>query len=250
MLVVRRLALVAACFLCLASCGQPQSNLSEEDNPNYQRGQDFLKQGREEDAMEQFLKVLDASPKAFHSHLELGRLFLQVEGLKDPLQAIYHFRRFLQHQPEAREAANVNQLIATAEKQFLAGLPAKPFGEQLDAMQLRELNKALEREVVRLKTRLARHEPVTAGSPPEDAGGTGSSELPRQLQENSTIITPREATYVVKRGDTLSSISLSMYGSSRPHYIDAIYDANRQAMPNKNSLRLGQQLTIPKLSLP
>ena len=80
MLVARRLTLVAACFLYLASCGQPQSNLSEGDNPNYQRGQDFLKQGREEHAMEQFLKVLDASPKAFQSHLELGRLFLQVEG--------------------------------------------------------------------------------------------------------------------------------------------------------------------------
>ena len=34
MLVVRRLALAAACFLYLVSCGQPQSNLSEEDNPN------------------------------------------------------------------------------------------------------------------------------------------------------------------------------------------------------------------------
>ncbi len=243
---MKHLALVAVWSFCLVSCGQPQSNLDEDENPNFQRAQVFLKQGRKEDAMEQFLKVLDTSREAFQSHLELGRLFLEVEGREDPLQAIYHFRRFLQLKPEAREAENVNQLITTAEKQFLAGLPGKPFGNQLDAMQLREQNGALEREVAMLKSRLALHEPLAPESLSEGAGGV----IIEQTQQERTIITPKESAYVVKQGDTLSSISILMYGSSSPLYIDAIFEANREAMPNKNSLRLGQQLTIPKLPRP
>ena len=244
-LLVKHLALVLVCSFCLLSCGQSQSNLNEDENPNFQRGQDFLKQGREEDAIEQFLEVLNTSQDAFQSHLELGRLFLEVEGRADPLQAIYHFRRFLQIKPEAREAENVNQLITTAEKQFLADLPGKPFGNQLDAMQLREKNVALEREVAMLKSRLALHEPLTRESFPKDTEEPSA----KALQE-PTIITPKESAYVVKQGDTLSSISILMYGSSSPLYIDAIFEANREAMPNKNSLRLGQQLTIPKLPRP
>ncbi len=233
-------------FAWLAGCGQSEPNLSEEENPNYQRGRDLLRQGREEDAMEQFLQALDESTEAPQTHLELGRLFMQVEGRKDPVQAIFHFRSFLRFLPDAREADNVAQLIATAEKQFLAGLPGKPFGDQLEALQLRERNQALEREVTNLKTRLALHEPEIL-QPSIDEGRGEQTTTPNRDSE-STIVTPRQETYVVKAGDSLYGISLRMYGS--PRYIDAIYEANRAAMPNKNSLRLGQRLIIPKVPRP
>ncbi|SVD96105.1 uncharacterized protein METZ01_LOCUS448959, partial [marine metagenome] len=166
--------------------------MSEEANPNYQRGRDFLRQGREEDAMDQFLKVLDELTEAPQTHLELGRLFLEVGSRKDPLQAIYHFRRFLRFKPDAREAATVEQLIATAEKQFLAGLPAKPFGDELDAMQLRERNQALEREVVRLKARLRLHEPDVVDQTDAQSASEGGAASSDQVPEQSTIVVPKQ----------------------------------------------------------
>ena len=244
----QRLVFTVIFSLSLASCSQSELNLSEESNPNYQRGRDFLRQGREEDAMDQFLKVLDELTEAPQTHLELGRLFLEVGSRKDPLQAIYHFRRFLRFKPDTREAATVEQLIATAEKQFLAGLPAKPFGDELDAMQLRERNQALEREVVRLKARLRLHEPDVVDQPDAQSASEGGAASSDQVPEQSTIVVPKQATYVVKAGDSLSRISQLMYGSSQ--YFDEIYQANRQAMPNKNSLRVGQKLIMPKFARP
>lgn len=247
---IRCLVFAGVGFAWLTGCSQPDSKLAEKENPNYQRGQDLLKQGREKEAMEEFLQVLDESSEAPQTHLELGRLFLKVEDHKDPLQAIFHFRRFLHYRPDAREAKKVKGLIPEAEKQFLAGLPGKPFADQLEAMLLRERNQALERQVASLKARLAVHEPSVAESPAiggGDDGGTGSVE---GVSDEQAIVSPRQETYLVKNGDTLSSISLLMYGSSLPLYIDAIYDANRQAMPNKNSLQVGQRLAMPKVSRP
>ncbi len=241
---VRCLVFAGASFAWLAGCGQSDPGVSEEENPQYQRGRDLLRQGREEEAMEQFLLVLDKTTEAPQTHLELGRLFLQVEGRKDPVQAVFHFRSFLRFQPDAREADNVAQLIATAEKQFLASLPGKPFGDQLDAMQLRERNQALEREVVSLKARLARHEPQIV-KPPADGGERETNPNQGSL---SPHVVPKQNTYVVKEGDSLYGISLQMYGS--PRYIEAIYEANRGTMPGKDRLRVGQQLTLPKVPRP
>ena len=226
-------------FAWLAGCGQADPKESEEVNPKYQRGRDLLRQGLEEEAMEQFLQVLDESTEAPQTHLELGRLFLQVDGRKDPVQAVFHFRSFLRYQPDAREADNVAQLIATAEKQFMAGLPGKPFGDQLDALHLRERNQALERELASLKARLALHEPAV-----ESEIDTNTN----QASASSPRVAPKQATYVVKQGDSLFGISLQMYGAAG--YVDEIYEANRDTMTSKDRLRVGQKLTLPKVSRP
>jgi nucleoid-associated protein YgaU len=245
---MRCLIIAALGLVALTGCGQRDSSIEEEENSNYQRGRDLLKQGRDEEAMEEFVLALRSSSDAPQTNLELGRLFLQVESRKDPLQAIFHFRQFLRFRPEAREANNVRQLIATAEKQFLAGLPGKPFADQLEVMKLRESNQALEGQVASLKARLAVHEPNVLVSPStSEVSGQGDPSV-GAVVGRPQLISPKQETYVVKQGDNLSGISLSMYGSAR--YIDAIYDANRQAMANKNSLKVGQQLAMPKVSRP
>ena len=245
---VRCLVFAAVGFVWLIGCSQPDSKLGEKENPNYLRGQDLLKQGREEEAMEEFLQVLDEITEAPQTHLELGRLFLKVDDRKDPLQAIYHFRRFLYFRPDAREAKKVQGLIPEAEKQFLAALPGKPFADQLEAMQLRERNQALERQLVSLQARLARHEPNVEESP--DTGNNPNPGSLGEAPEDLTVVSPKQEEYLVKERDTLSSISFLMYGSSAPLYIDAIYEANRQTMLNKNSLRVGQRLALPKVTRP
>ena len=55
----------------------------------------------------------------------------------------------------------------------------------------------------------------------------------------------RERTYVVQYDDSLSKISLKMYGSAVKWRI--IYEANRDILPSANSLKIGMKLRIPAL---
>lgn len=53
----------------------------------------------------------------------------------------------------------------------------------------------------------------------------------------------RPGTYEVQPGDTLSGIASRVMGSIK--YTDALYDANRDILPSKNALKVGQTLKIP-----
>lgn len=50
-------------------------------------------------------------------------------------------------------------------------------------------------------------------------------------------------THIVARGDTLSSIALRYYGNSSAWRF--LYEANKQVVPNPNTLSVGTELTIP-----
>jgi nucleoid-associated protein YgaU len=54
--------------------------------------------------------------------------------------------------------------------------------------------------------------------------------------------------YTVRPSDTLSSIAAAHYGTKSKKAVEAIYEANRNALPNMNSLKVGAILTIPKLA--
>ena len=72
--------------------------VSETDEKQYQLGQDYKSQGRMEDALGAFLRVIDARRDAPESHLEAGYIYLRT--MKDPVRAIYHFDRYLQFKPQ------------------------------------------------------------------------------------------------------------------------------------------------------
>ncbi len=54
---------------------------------------------------------------------------------------------------------------------------------------------------------------------------------------------PEGRTHVVKKGETLSSISRQYYGN--PSDWKRIYDANRNRIKNRDQIRVGQRLIIP-----
>jgi len=95
--------LLAACAIFFATgCERADNQLlsSEADESNFRQGQQLVKQGRNTEALASFLKVIakrgDAAPE---SHLEAGLLYLRQ--IKDPLAAIYHFRKYLELQPNS-----------------------------------------------------------------------------------------------------------------------------------------------------
>ena len=104
------------------------------------------------------------------------------------------------------------------------------------------------REVADLKARLGL--PLNERDIPD----TGLSEAVRKPKVQKVkndplpVDPPRARTYVVQKGDSLYGISRKFYGDSS--YIDQIFQANRNSLTSKNSLKLGQKLFIPAVTKP
>jgi len=241
-------------FICLlvfvllwgACCGPNtgQNIVAETEEKHFQRGQRLLREGREDEALNAFLKVIDKRNDGAESHLEAGILYQQHIG--DPVTAIYHYRRFIELRPETEEAARVEGLIASAQKDFARNLSGQPFRNDIDRLDLLEIvetarqeNTDLRRKISQLEARLAQYESTRISAPPSTANGAPSSPRPSRSPPASTS----EERYAVVEGDTLSRISIKVYGT--PGRWMEIYDANRDILPNPNALRIGQQLNIP-----
>ena len=148
----------------------------------------------------------------------------------------------------SKEAPKVRQLIVTAEREIIRELPGEPYADYLDSLDLREKNNRLMREVADLKARLGL--PLT-----ERDIRDNESPLPvrnskvQQIKNEPSFVTPALArTYVVQKGDSLYGISRKFYGDSS--YIEQIFQANRNSLSSKDSLKLGQKLIIPAVSKP
>lgn len=235
----------------------------EVDEKQYQLAQDYKSQGRVEEALSAFLRVIDARRDAPESHLEAGYIYLRT--MKDPIRAIYHFDRYLQFKPQSPQAEQVRQLIETAEKEFARQLPAEPYQGELDRIDLMDLvktlkqeNDSLKRELVAAERRVTQLEQVLgrARRIPEQgendgaarAGATATTVDPAPSAARSRSNPPRDPesvpqNYTVQSGDTLSTISTRFYGTPS-RWID-IYQANRDRLSSENALRVGQELRIP-----
>jgi len=235
-------ALVGAfSFLC-SGCGSSDLPGIEENDSAYDRGRAHLRQGNEEEALDEFLSVTRRIVQSPQSHIEVGRLLMKLDSRRDPVAAIYHYRRFLQLSPESKEAATVEQLIVTAEREIIRKLPGEPYVEHLEALGLREENNRLKRELSDMRVRL--------GLPLETTDAvqspSASPPVPPVQAKPPEPSVPR--THVVQQGDSLYAISRKFYGDSA--HIDLIYNANRDVLINKSSLKIGQKLRIPPRPAP
>ncbi|MGJ8640320.1 MAG: LysM peptidoglycan-binding domain-containing protein [Opitutaceae bacterium] len=255
--------LLIATFLIAALTGCAPSDMeivSETDEKQYQLAQDYKTQGRKEEALSAFHRVIDARRDAPESHLEAGYIYLRE--LKDPVRAIYHFDRFLQFKPNSPQATQVRQLIETAQKEFARQLPAHPYQGELDRIDLMELvknlkqeNDSLKRDLVNAEARVKQLEsvvgagrraavaapvaPIVSQPVPATVAVRPPSAAPVPAPDPATV--PR--THTVQSGDTLSTISARYYGTPS-RWID-IYQANRDRLRNENALKVGQSIRIP-----
>jgi len=245
-------ALFALLLLLLVGCDDsltsgPRS--LETEDPEYRQGQIYQKQGETRKALESFLKVIDNHKGAAEAHLEAGRLY---SDLNDPLPAIYHYNQYVRLKPNSEQKEIVKQMIKTAEKQFMAQLPGRPM--EPDAMGNADLNERVRRllaENEKLKRELA---DATRNQRLPDANNklvTTNTDLATPANPKINPATPgpinpdkkgpKFKTYVVAKGDTLSSISQSAYGT-RSRAGD-IMRANK--LPSANALQIGMKLDIP-----
>lgn len=255
------------CFFLLLAAGCNQRNrsgsISETDDPHYRQGERLKRQGHYQQALGAFLKVIDKyGDNAPESHLEAGLLYLH--HLKDPLAALYNFRRYLELRPRSRQADHVRGQITLATREFARTLPAQPFENQTARLELLEQIDQLRKENLTLKEEIAalragRSVPVptasasislnSEGSAPAPAASAGASHPPRSL----TPATPASAAappgagkrHVVAPGDTLMGIARRYYGSDSK--FRDIREANRDVLGPGDSptLKPGMVLRIP-----
>ena len=142
-------------LLSVTGCerSDPLALTAEADDPTYRQAQQLEKQGHNQEALASYLKVIaKRGESAPESHLEAGLIYL--EHIKDPIAAIYHFRKFLELQPNARQAVYVNGMVETAKREFARTLPARPLESQAERMNLLDQIGRLQRENDELKGEL------------------------------------------------------------------------------------------------
>lgn len=157
----RYLSLVLLSALALAGLGgagcAPQTNLpftAEVDDPDYRRGKELMRMGREPEALKQFLKVIDQrGGAAAESHLDAAILYHR--HIKDPISAIYHYRRYREMRPNTEQARLALQSIEACIRDFARNLPAQPMDNQVDRTSMMDAVDRLQRENLQLKEQLA-----------------------------------------------------------------------------------------------
>ena len=140
--------------------------------------------------MDEFLAVTRRLTECPQSHLECGRLLLSVDSRKDPIAAIYHFRRYLLLEPNSRESSKVEQLIVTAEREILRKLPGEPYGDYLDSLKLKEENDRLKGELDDLRARIGIPAKQAVLSPANEATQTNKPAPVLATPANTPAVKP------------------------------------------------------------
>lgn len=271
-------ALAVALWLGGCGAGNDTVQVPEVDDPGFKLAKQLQRQGRHPEALTGFLKVIEtrgvrAAPE---SHLEAGTIYLH--HIKDPIEAIHHFRKYLELQPNSREAPSVRELVVTAKREFARTLPAPHLENQsvrlaatVEAEQLRRENEELRAEIATLRgggaaliSRPSRivplPEPVAAREPPPAVPvDSPISAAPFRQEIVDTPAPPARPaprpqmaapaggrTHVVGQGEGLWAIARRYYGSAaNGAKVNAIYEANRDQMKSETDLRVGMTLRIP-----
>lgn len=143
--------------LLFAGCGRDNSAtaLAETDEPGYREGQQLLRQDRTHEALTAFLKVIEkrGEQASAESHLEAGIILMKYHH--DPLEAIHHFRKYLEQQPNSHQAPLVKQQMLAAGREYASSLAGQPLESQSGRLDNLEQMENLKRENQQLRAELA-----------------------------------------------------------------------------------------------
>lgn len=262
-------------MLMLVGCSEYSSiNLvDEEEEPTYRRAKQLISRGKNAEALDSLLKLIQGRDgDAPESHLEAGRLYLY--HIKDPYSAIYHFNRFKALQTSRANVPSIEQKLSlvedlkkTAMKEILTSFDAKVYKDPLERLKLLDTIEQLRAENDGIKKALgeARQLLRRSGVEPTRSVAQADASLPSAPEsellnaveparlphrERAAAPNPEPATspaatltyYVVKKGDTLASISRKFYGTIARH--KDISAANGSV--SAQNLQIGTTLVIPE----
>lgn len=258
------LTVCAAGALMLAGCSS-ESRKSDRQNPFYRQGLKLQEEQRFPEAAEAFEKCLRHAPGSVLAHLQLAMLY--EDRLDEPVQALYHYNRYLakggSSAPMAQESvarlqnrlarrwaethpslrdALTHQLGLVAESTHEAP-PDGDGGPTEREQHLMNSIRQLSRLVRHLQDRLEAAQghagaPAAVEASPPETGNKARS----HAQDTAPA---EERFYTVRPGDTLTTIAERLYGASAlwPH----LEAWNADTIPDRNRLMPGMRLRVPAL---
>jgi hypothetical protein len=216
--------------------------ISEEDEPEYRKGESMMRENRMDEALISFEKVVDSRRDCPETHLELGRIYM--DHVKDPISAIYHFRKYLELRPDSELSKQVTQLIESAKKDFARSLPGDPFGESVEHIDVLEQLKKVRVENDELRRTVAAMQNQLRGARQTAVQQETAPALAYTPTQARTPSVNGTRSYTVKSGDTLSKISTAVYGN--PSRWQEIFNANKSQLKNPHDLHVGMILVVPQ----
>lgn len=268
---------LAAAALVLSACNDYVGK--EKSHPLYVKAAKEKSAGEYKEAARCYEEFLLICPKSSRTHHELGNLY--SDNLNDPLRAVYHYRKWMEMNPDDKtNYEDVRLLAETAQKNLFKKLKeeykdsaeAKQAAEELQKLkdqlaqaqnslkQVEEQNQQMkqtlqgikaEREKLNAQTTARNKQNLAAAAAAEKnaaapAAAAKTNAAPPAAAKGKASAAPAGKTvtsYKVQPGDTLIKISQKCYGTSR--YYHLIADANRGKIGKNNQIRIGQTLVIP-----
>jgi hypothetical protein len=268
--------LLLAVLFAGAGCGDRSGAPlpAEMDEALYVQGMQLKRQGRNPEALTNFLGVIDKRGMrgAPESHLEAGAIYLH--HLKDPVEAYHHFRRYLALEPKSKQADYARGMVQAAMREFAKAIPGRPLEDQSMRLQvddeltrLRRENEELRAELSTVRNGVVTPLPRAPGvitfpddirtvTPPQPSvaerelsGATTPAVLP--APQKNTMATPQKAAAPARAAGRLHTVkageSLFRIGQKYGVKAEAIAAANRDVLPGGagSTLRPGMELKIP-----
>jgi LysM repeat protein len=246
----------AAAALC---CGCDQTTTpTQVFGPDLERAPEYIQARRSCDLLEfkasaqHYEKLLATNPDFAKGHFEAALLY--DDKLADPVMAVYHYRRFLELEPNSDKRKLIEDFIERATVSIVAKLPQSAITDPAEVSRLREQNAVLTRDNEALKARVADFENAAAAANARTQTMT-APEVEQIAQPmpppTNVVVTPSPPktgetpprVHVVQKGDTLQAIAMKYYGTRSAW--TKILEANKGALPDKDQIKVGQQLLIP-----
>ena len=186
-------------FLFLSGCSEQRrfETVAELEEPVYRRAKDLLDRGMDNEALENFLNLIQRrNGNAPESHLDAGNIYLN--HLRDPVSAIYHFKRYkslLSHRgtSEARVQLDlIDDLIRSGTKAFAASFEAHVYKDPLERLKLLDTITQIRKENALLKEQLSATRTRLNGF--VDASRRSQQAAPAEQPRQREIVVPTRPT--------------------------------------------------------
>jgi nucleoid-associated protein YgaU len=203
----------------LAGCDKTDSQREALEN-----GDRKVKVGAYREAIRSYEAALDGSAKTADIHYKIAVLY--DDKLKEPLDAIHHYDRYLELAPGAGHAKEATAGRTDCEKRLQAKMSKEGFMTTGEAARMRNENESLRKLIIDLRNPKAPQPARTADPLKPDSMPPGAHQ------------------HTVAPGDTLASIALKYY-KNRAMSAN-IKDANFNQLGGKDTIKPGQVLIIPE----
>jgi LysM repeat protein len=242
--------IVFLAFLILIGVSCSSEKGDDPHHPLFIKGTRAKEKSEYANAEQAFIEYLEARPRSSKGHLELASLY--DDNLDNPYKAIYHYKRYLELNPNSSDEAAIASFIASSEKEIYERMSNGPVawnkGKNEELIVLREKEKTLlarmesmqrENEHIRRASGLQ----ITSQSHPKTEAYAAQTDT---APKTTAPIGKYPDSYIVQPGDSMIKIARKIYGDAK--YYKKIFDANKDTLPNEDTpLKIGQKLLIPNI---